>query len=249
MLKRLLLVGGAISMILAIAVPANAGHSWENYHWARSANPFTVTLVDSLDATWDAYLPPVSSDWSQSQVLDTTITAGASDLITRTACAAIAGKVVNCNANYGPNLWLGLATVWLSGGHITQGTVQVNDFYFAQAQYNNTAERRHVLCQEVGHTFGLGHQSENGDSLNTCMDYYNNTSNADTKSTTPNQHDYDQLAQIYSHVDGSGGGGGGNGGCRGGPKKCGTARHGHTHDHRIVTQQGDVTIIQFIYWI
>jgi hypothetical protein len=34
------------------------------------------------------------------------------------------------------------------------------------------------------------------------MDYYHNTSSADTKSTHPNQHDYDQLVTIYtSHFD------------------------------------------------
>jgi hypothetical protein len=33
------------------------------------------------------------------------------------------------------------------------------------------------------------------------MDYYHNTSASDTKSTHPNQHDYDELATIYAHLD------------------------------------------------
>jgi hypothetical protein len=33
---------------------------------------------------------------------------------------------------------------------------------------NNTAEMQHVICQEIGHTFGLNHQSTDGTSLNTC---------------------------------------------------------------------------------
>lgn len=33
------------------------------------------------------------------------------------------------------------------------------------------------------------------------MDYYHNTSASDTKSTHPNQHDYDELAIIYQHLD------------------------------------------------
>lgn len=57
-----------------------------------------------------------------------------------------------------------------------------------------------MICQEVGHTFGLDHQDESGISLNTCMDYYHNTSALDTKSTHPNQHDYDELSTIYSHL-------------------------------------------------
>ena len=34
-------------------------------------------------------------------------------------------------------------------------------------------------------------------SLNTCMDYYFNQSDSDTKSTTPNGGDYDELLCIY----------------------------------------------------
>jgi hypothetical protein len=99
--------------------------------------------------------------------------------------------------------WLGVAQIWVNGKHIVQGTVKNNDYYFGSSSYayNNTAEMQHVICQEIGHTFGLGHQSETGASLNTCMDYYHNTSASDTKSTHPNQHDYDELSTIYSHLD------------------------------------------------
>ena len=82
----------------------------------------------------------------------------------------------------------------------------MNDYYLgpgASYTYNNSAEREHVMCQEVGHTFGLDHQDTSGASLNTCMDYYHNTSDTDATSTTPNQHDYDELATIYAHLDSS----------------------------------------------
>jgi hypothetical protein len=61
------------------------------------------------------------------------------------------------------------------------------------------------MCQEIGHTFGLGHTSENGTSQNTCMDYFSNTgANAtSTVSTRPNSHDYALLESIYAHLDGS----------------------------------------------
>jgi len=59
------------------------------------------------------------------------------------------------------------------------------------------------MSQELGHTFGLTHTSENGSSQNTCMDYFSNTgANAtSTLSTRPNQHDYDMLVSIYAHLD------------------------------------------------
>jgi hypothetical protein len=56
-----------------------------------------------------------------------------------------------------------------------------------------------VTCQEIGHTFGLDHQDTNFDNpnLGTCMDYTNDPS----ANQHPNQHDYDELVTIYSHLD------------------------------------------------
>ncbi len=142
-----------------------------------------------------------SSDWSQSSVLDTTIVAGGTS---PKACRPTTGRVEVCNANYRNTGWLGVAQIWITGGeHIVQGVVKNNDYYFGSStyQYNNEAEKLHVICQEIGHTFGLDHQDESGISLNTCMDYYHNTSNSDTKSTHPNAHDYEELGIIYAHLD------------------------------------------------
>ena len=108
----------------------------------------------------------------------------------------ITGKIHSCNAAYGNNGWLGLASINITGGvHITQGTSKMNDSYFSSPAYNETA-RQHVMCQEIGHTFGLDHQDESGADLNTCMDYSNALDNP-----SPNAHDFQQLQTIYSHLD------------------------------------------------
>jgi hypothetical protein len=205
MRSRILLAAAATAAIAAVSVPAAfANHSWNGYHWARTANPFTVKLGNNLTTTeWRSHLSQTSSDWSRSTVLDTSIVAGQAR---NKNCRPTSGRDEICNGNYGNNGWLGVATIWLQSGtkHIVQGTVKVNDYYLgpgATYQYNNSAEREHVMCQEVGHTFGLDHQSTSGASLNTCMDYYHNTSASDTRSTTPNQHDYDELVTIYTHLD------------------------------------------------
>lgn len=65
-----------------------------------------------------------------------------------------------CNDSYRPNGWLGLATVYTSGDHITAATTKVNDTYFSLPQYDTDAWRQMVMCQEIGHDFGLGHQDE-----------------------------------------------------------------------------------------
>jgi hypothetical protein len=191
----------SVALLLALATPVDANHSWNGYHWARTANPFTVALGDNLTTPdWKSHLGQTASDWSTSNVLDAAVAAGGSP---RRNCRPNAGRVEVCNASYGNNGWLGVATIWVSGLHITQGTVKLNDYYLQSSTYAyaNSAEREHVICQEVGHTFGLDHQSTDGSSLNTCMDYYHNTSDSDTKSTTPNQHDYDELGIIYQHLD------------------------------------------------
>jgi hypothetical protein len=193
----------AITILALVAFPsaAYANHSWNGYHWARTSNPFTIKLGDNVSGAWDSMFRTASSDWGQSTVLNTSVVAGS----TRPKnCRPKAGRVEVCNANYGNTGWLGVAQIWITGSvHITQGTVKNNDYYFGNStyQYNNSAEMQHVICQEIGHTFGLAHQDESGISLNTCMDYYHNTSASDTKSTHPNQHDYDELVTIYSHLD------------------------------------------------
>jgi len=75
----------------------------------------------------------------------------------------------------------------------------MNDTYFNTSTYNSPAWRQMVMCQELGHTFGLDHQDVNFNNANlgTCMDY---TSDPSTNQH-PNQHDYDELSTIYSHLD------------------------------------------------
>ncbi len=200
-MKKVLALMVAVLAAAVTAGSASATHSWNGYHWARTANPFTLKLGDNVSGAWDSMLVKSSADWSSSTVLDTQIVAGG----TRPkSCRPTSGRDEICSANYGNTGWLGLAQIWVTGGqHITQGLVKNNDYYFGNStyQYNNTAEMQHVICQEVGHTFGLGHQDESGISLNTCMDYYHNTSSTDMQSTAPDQHDYDQLVTIYNHND------------------------------------------------
>jgi hypothetical protein len=74
----------------------------------------------------------------------------------------------------------------------------MNDTYFATPKYNTATWRSSVMCQEVGHTWGLDHQDESGADFHTCMDY---ATNPDADNTHPNRHDYEELAIIYSHLD------------------------------------------------
>lgn len=200
--KRFLVAVLALAAVAAFTLNVSAGqitgesHSWGNYHWARTSNPFTLKIADNVTTAWDSYLNTTISDWSASSVLNLTKIAGTANPKT---CKATAGRVEVCNAKYGANGWLGIAGISVSGSHITASYVKLNDTYFNTATYNTPAWRNLVSCQEVGHAFGLDHQDENFSNANlgTCMDYTNNPST----NQHPNAHDYEQLETIYAHLD------------------------------------------------
>jgi hypothetical protein len=228
-MKRVAVIVAA-SMALLVAPSSQASHSWNGYHWARTSNPLKLKMVKSLTGQWPSLLPLVSADWSASTVLDTSIQAGQNGLLGRLSCGAIAGKIHVCNANYGPNLWFGQATVWISSDHISQAVTQLNDFYFT-GSYNNNTARRHVMCQEIGHDFGLDHQH----GVPTCMEDNNGTLNT-ASYVTPNAHDYNELATIYSHLDSFN------------SAKSASAALGSSGPARIV-RAGNQTILTFIFWV
>lgn len=187
----------AAAAISTVAGPASANHSWGNYHWARTANPVSLQVIDAVDSRWDKAFTDAVADWDKSTVLTLAAASGAG--IDAKRCNPIAGKILTCNAAYGKRGWLGIASIWATGDHITKATTKLNDSYHDSAPYNSTAWRALVTCQEIGHDFGLAHQDENFNNanLNTCMDYTNDPST----NQHPNAHDYAQLETIYRHTD------------------------------------------------
>jgi len=197
MRKAIYVLAIATLLVGLFATKANADHAWGNYHWGRTANPFTLKLGDNLSGVWDSYLATTSNDWNLSSVLDTTMVSGRTN---PRKCGPTVGRAEVCNYKYGQNGWLGVASIWInSSSHITKGTVKLNDTYFNTSTYNTAAWRNLVMCQEVGHIFGLDHQDENFNNapLGSCLDY----SNDPNPNQHPNQHDYDLLEEIYTHLD------------------------------------------------
>ena len=181
--------------LLAVCTGASATHSWSDYHWARMENPFILKVVDSVTPDWDTELDTALSEWSGSEVLDLEIDSFNDKNNVRRRCNSVAGQIRVCNAAYGFNGWLGLATIYIdSNGNITRGTAKMNDSY--ASYWTIAGEKNHVMCQEIGHLFGLTHTSEDGSSQGTCMDY-----STDPESQWPNAHDFEELAAKYAHLD------------------------------------------------
>lgn len=199
MRKLLIALSIATLGIGASAAPAGATHSWGGYHWARTSNPFTLKAGDNVSAAWDSYLRTAASDWSLDTAgnpLNVNVVAGA----TRPrSCRAQTGHIEVCSAAYGSTGWLGVAQIWVGSNlHITKGTAKMNDTYYSLPKYDTPEWRAAVMCQEIGHTFGLDHQDTSGADFHTCMDY---ASNPGADNMHPNFHDYEELAIIYTHLD------------------------------------------------
>jgi len=209
-LKRFVAAAAFLGLSFVAGGTAHATHSWGGYHWARSANPFTIAYGNNLSANWSSYLTTAASDWSITSgpcnnalnPVRATVVAGGSN---SRNCRPADGHVEVCNATYGNTGWLGIASIWVNGLHIVKGSVKVNDTYFNTGTYNTPAWRSFVMDQETGHILGLDHQDtdfNNADLLDacgrgSCMDYSADPSN----NTTPNQHDYDEMVTIYTHLD------------------------------------------------
>jgi len=183
----------AITIIL-ISISASAGNAWSNYHWARNTHSFTLKVINSTTAIWDTELHNSLTAWSQSNSIDLIITSSDKNSQIRNLCTMVTGKMRVCNATYGQNGWLGLASINLDhNGHISQGSVKLNDSYVSSW----TPERKnHVMCQEIGHVFGSDYSNKKGANQKTCMDY-----SQDVNSQWPNSHDYQMLSEMYSHFD------------------------------------------------
>ena len=182
MMKKLLSAAVVIGALLTVATVASADHSWNGYHWP--GDKLSPTVVDKTSS--DLYqVGPAVQEWA---ALSTPIQPVPTD--------ANKGNITVREAF--SQSWLGLARIFIDeNGHITKGEVKLNtqylDYYEANG-YPGIAD--HVLCQEIGHVLGLGH---NRIDLDTCM---NDQAFIGPDLTSPNTHDTQQLNLIYlGHTD------------------------------------------------
>ncbi len=192
-------LGGRLALgasLLALSAPVLADHSWSGYHWKRTATELRIPTGDNVGPAWDSYLNIAIGAWNKSTVINSPKVAGS---VNPRNCPGVSGTIQVCNYAYGQTGWLGIASVSTSNGHIVQGTTKLNDTYFSTAQYNKPAWRQLVMCQELGHDYGLDHQDDdfNIDTTASCMDY----TNYPAGNENPDGHDYAQLVTIYNHLE------------------------------------------------
>jgi len=204
--KKLLKPIIAAACAVLICGSAMADHQWASYKWDRA--PLEIDIIDNTADHWPGHLSLAIGDWDSGTTFSgagwtdadaVTITPSSGS---NTACDPVSGNVQVCNDAYGENGWLGIAQIWLSRGknkYIIAGVAKLNDAYHNSYPYNLAPWRQLVMCQEVAHTFGLGHQDESfgNTNLGTCMDYTDDPDGT-PNNEHPNQHDYDLLEQMYA---------------------------------------------------
>ena len=205
-MSRLVLLAVAAATMVSGLLLSNevlAEHRWNGYHWPGTG---TRTLHLENQAGAEYQVDDVVDDWNGLNAPVQLVVDGGSNVVVRSK---------NMNAWY-----LGLAEIRVdTSGHILEGRVTLNDRYLKEGNLYgyDWADRKAVLCQEVGHILGLDHVHDQTD---TCMNDQlaltgenEQVSPSQLAGTTPNAHDGQELNAIYSHDDGGGdGGSGGNGG-------------------------------------
>jgi hypothetical protein len=198
-----------LSVIAMLPSPIDASHGWSNYHWRRTSAAIKLIPVRRYHSTpWVARYNTAMTDWRKAAMTKikpyTALATGA-----RNPCPLANGQVSSCDGSYGNTGWLGLASIAISGGHIALGRSLVNNTYFNTPAYNTVAWRQAVICQEIGHTFGLGHVNVVFNNRNTgsCMDYTNDPDggpggavNDDPNNMHPNAHDYALINTRHTHI-------------------------------------------------
>jgi len=186
----------ALVAILLLAAPsaASANHALGGvgspYHWFGTVNERQVTISDGVTIPGN----PISYNFSG--VVSGWNNAG-NGFISLTSTTGTA-KITTQRGSYGNNGWLGLAQLWIKGGHFSRVSVKLNDWYAPYfPEYYTADAAQQTLCQEVGHGLGLDHQISNS-----CM---NDQNVPPTNYPKPNRHDSEELRLIYAHLDSGGG--------------------------------------------
>jgi hypothetical protein len=156
--------------------------------WPFHKTPVTISFGDNLSPSWEGYFQTALTQWNKSDVVRAKSSRGATN---PAQCDKKDGTVQVCDSDYGTSTgWLGLTTLDFNGDKITAATIKINDSFFKQQQYDDPVAKRHTMCHEMGHAFGLDHVS-----TRSCM---NDSDQAIFTNDTPINRDFKTLDQIYS---------------------------------------------------
>src|SRR6266487_1160695 len=86
----------AAAIVGVMSTPAQATHSWNGYHWARSGEA-QLSIHTSVTSDWSGNVSTANNDWNKSAYLQNTLVADSTDRTTRRRCPMISGAIRVCN--------------------------------------------------------------------------------------------------------------------------------------------------------
>lgn len=181
----------AVFLVFAAAGASVASHylydaNGNKKHWSDNDPGFPRGYVYWHDQTGAAFPVYASAiEWDKETRLDAVYVSGGSSC-TSSHCVTVSEVDFNntgCAAPYGQAY-----TPTGSGGHLTTDTWV---HYDRQCSSRSSADRRELVCHELGHTIGLYERPE---SASTCMRQGNMIGKQ-----LPDTHDFDILHALYNH--------------------------------------------------
>jgi hypothetical protein len=181
-----------VVFVLFAATTSFAFHPWfdadgDRRHWRDNDPGFPRGYVywhDKTGVEWPVFASAIK--WDQETRLDAVYVSGSSSC-TSSHCATVreAALSAGCSPPFGET-----SGPTSGAGHFTTGVEVRID---AQCDSRNAADRRELVCHEMGHSIGL---FERASSADTCM----RTGNMIGK-TLPDGHDFETLHNSYNHND------------------------------------------------
>jgi hypothetical protein len=163
---------------LGLPISTWASHRWSCWKYAN----YSINWYNG--GTGDYY-----NIYNEEAKTDSNAWSPYTDLVLNTVSASGTTDHANAyNGYYGSTGWLGLAEILNSNGcTVLNGRARLNQTYLDNGSYSRT-NKKHVACQEVGHLFGLHH---NTSSTTTCMN------DQILSAPHPNAHDQNLINSIY----------------------------------------------------
>lgn len=190
-MRRLFTISFVVAMLLGAAATTALGTHATPQHWADNDPSYPrgyVYWIDNTGAEWPVYSAAV--DWDQAAQLDAIYVTSAAN------CPSHCVPVDEADLDAGCTGRLGVTNVVSNtANHLLGGTAGNNTRVRIDRQCDgrNYADRRELVCHEMGHSLSLDHVAP---AKLTCM-----REGDMVGQQSPNGHDYEAIGNMYDHND------------------------------------------------